>query len=77
MNDLQYTVRNSHGGFAAHETVIIRTHDRAQALTWLHYQIRPRCRDRGYYGLRTMDRRAAAVVQYGLPGLARDKYSAL
>lgn len=71
---MQYTVRNTRGGHAPGQDVVIRTHDRAQALKWLDYTVTPRCRDRGYYGLRTMERRAAAVVQYGLPGIRGDHY---
>lgn len=69
----QYTVRNLRGGFAPGRDVVIRTHDRGQALRWLDYSVRPRCLDRARYGLATMAQRAAATVQYGMLG-ARDRY---
>lgn len=73
---IQYTVTNIRGGFAPGQGVVIRTFDRMTARRFGGPGYRITCRDRGrdYYGLRTLERRAAATVQYGLPGIGRDLY---
>jgi hypothetical protein len=73
---LQYTIHNIAGGFAPGRDVVIRTHDRALAVSWMTpgYRVTPKDRGRDYYGLRALERRAAARVQYGLAGIAPDSY---
>ena len=73
---LQYTIRNIAGGFAPDQNVVIRTHDRATAISFRGPGYAITCRDRGrdYYGLRALEQRARALVQYGLPGIGRDIY---
>ena len=68
---MQYTIRNRRIPGCP---VVIRTHNRALAVSWCSpgYLIIPRERDRTWYGLRTMIRRAASFVQYAL--FDKDKY---
>lgn len=68
----QYTVTN--WGIPG-TPVVIRTHDRAVALRmgrgW-NYRITLKCLERARWGLATMEKRAASVVQYDI--LGRDQY---
>lgn len=73
---MQYTVENIAGGFAPGARVVIRTHCRMTARRFggPGYRITCRARGRDYYGLRIMEKRAAAILQYALPGIGREAY---
>ena len=61
----QYTVTNTG---LPERPVIIRTHDRAQAISWIapHRRVTAKCLETAGYGLRRMEERAKAVAQYRL-----------